>query len=596
MKRITYAVALILLRIFNCVKVLRTIILLGCALLFTSTMKAQQWWNEGAAGFSDGIAICTSIAIDGSGTPYVVYKDCGHSGYATVMKYNGSNWEAVGTPGFSASSANYTTIAIDGSGIPYVAYTDNSNKATVMKFTGSGPTEWETVGSAGFSEGTADNISIALYSKTPYVVYKDYAYSNHATVMKYNGSSWVAVGSPGFSSDFATYTSIAIDGSGTPYVVYSDNGQSLKATVMKYTGSGTSGWEAVGSPGISAGQADYTSIAIDDDGNLYVVYSDIAYSRKATALKFSSGSWAVVGSAGFSAENADYTQIAIDGSGTPYVVYSDNSKLGYATVMKYSGSWSAVGSAGFSAGKVFYTSIAIAPNGIPVVAYEDYGHSGKATVMKFSANESDPLPVELKSFTAAVNQNVITLKWITASEVNNYGFEIQRSEVSGQKSDAGQSSLVNSQSSFVNHKWQKLGFVDGHGNSNSVKNYSFADKNVSSGKYCYRLKQIDNSGEFKYSNEIEVEMNIPKKFVLEQNYPNPFNPSTAINYQLSADSHVLLKVYNILGQEVRTLVNEDKKAGAYTINFDASGLSSGTYFYNIKAGNYYEIKKMIILK
>ncbi len=218
----------------------------------------------------------------------------------------------------------------------------------------------------------------------------------------------------------------------------------------------------------------------------------------------------------------------------------------------------------------------------------------------FTVGDGDaPLPVELQSFRASVNQNAVTLYWQTSTEVNNYGFEIQRSEVRGQKSAnaaADPSAAEAGSRTLIADSWNKIGFVDGHGNSNSVKKYSFVDENVSSGKYYYRLKQIDNDGAFKYSEEIEVEMKVPLRFALEQNYPNPFNPTTAISYQLAVDSHVLLKVYNILGEEVRTLVNEHKKAGAYTFSFDARGLSNGVYLYRITAGKNSDVKKMIVLK
>ena len=124
------------------------------------------------------------------------------------------------------------------------------------------------------------------------------------------------------------------------------------------------------------------------------------------------------------------------------------------------------------------------------------------------------------------------------------------------------------------------------------------DNNVSSGKYLYRLKQIDNSGGFKYSNEVEADINTPAQFALNQNYPNPFNPTTAISYQLAADSYVILKVYDVLGREVATLVNEYQLAGSYNYQLSTGSyqLSSGIYFYRLTAGNFYETKKLILMK
>jgi len=191
-----------------------------------------------------------------------------------------------------------------------------------------------------------------------------------------------------------------------------------------------------------------------------------------------------------------------------------------------------------------------------------------------------PVPVELTSFTANVRENKVMLEWETATEVNNYGFEIER-QVSSSKA-AG--------------NWEMIKFVEGHGNSNSPKQYSFTDKNLIGGSlFKYRLKQIDNDGTYEYSDEIEVEL-IPVEFALYQNYPNPFNPSTKIRYQLPQESKVIIKIYDILGSEVITLLNEKKEPGVYEVEFNAAHLSSGTYIYRIIAGSFVETKKMVLLK
>jgi Secretion system C-terminal sorting domain len=143
---------------------------------------------------------------------------------------------------------------------------------------------------------------------------------------------------------------------------------------------------------------------------------------------------------------------------------------------------------------------------------------------------------------------------------------------------------------------EKIGFVKGNGNSNSPKNYSYTDEGVTSGKYNYRLKQIDNDGQFEYSKVVEVSIKVPEKFALEQNYPNPFNPGTKINFVIPKSSFVNLKVYDVLGNEVATLVEEEKQAGSYEVNFDASQLSSGVYFCKLTAGDFIETKKMLLMK
>ena len=194
---------------------------------------------------------------------------------------------------------------------------------------------------------------------------------------------------------------------------------------------------------------------------------------------------------------------------------------------------------------------------------------------------TSPLPVELSSFTASVNANNVNLNWKTATEVNNNGFEIQRA-ISGQKSEIS--------------NWEKIGFIKGHGNSSSPKEYSFTDKNITGGtKFIYRLKQIDNDGAYKYSMEIEVEV-VPSTYELSQNYPNPFNPVTEIKYNLPAASRVVLNVYNIIGQQVASLVNGTIEAGYHSVTFDGSDLPSGTYIYRLQTNNFLQTKKMVLLK
>jgi hypothetical protein len=190
------------------------------------------------------------------------------------------------------------------------------------------------------------------------------------------------------------------------------------------------------------------------------------------------------------------------------------------------------------------------------------------------------IPVELISFAGITSGNNIQLNWCTATELNNAGFEIYRRNPSSD--------------------WIKIGFVEGNGTSTELNEYNFTDNNVTSGKYVYRLKQIDFDGTFEYSNLVEVEISTPTKFSLEQNYPNPFNPSTRIEYQVSGISHVTLKIYDVLGNEIATLVNEEKPAGTYEVEFNSASSNvhpaSGIYFYQLKAGDYLNTKKMILMK
>ena len=221
-------------------------------------------------------------------------------------------------------------------------------------------------------------------------------------------------------------------------------------------------------------------------------------------------------------------------------------------------------------------------------------NSGIDTILASATNVTDtafifwddPNPVELISFTSATRSRDITLSWSTSSELNNSGFEIQRA-------------IENEKLKIEN--WSKIGFVNGSGTTNEPKEYSYTDRNLETGKYKYRLKQLDVNGNFEYFELPEVvSIGIPDKYDLSQNYPNPFNPVTTINYDLPNDGIVSIKVYDILGREVKTLVNEMKIAGYYKVQFNAADLASGAYFYLLSvSGNEEEfvaVKKCVVLK
>ncbi len=198
---------------------------------------------------------------------------------------------------------------------------------------------------------------------------------------------------------------------------------------------------------------------------------------------------------------------------------------------------------------------------------------------------TDPLPVEVTTFTISTQNNSIELKWETATEVNNYGFEIQR-----------QIQVSSIENQDKHQSWKNLSFVEGNGNSNSSKFYNYIDKTISSGKYSYRLKQIDIDGSFEYSDIVEVDLGLPNEFLLSQNYPNPFNPTSSIQFSLPRGTNVRLLVYNLIGKQVAELVNQNMNAGNHKITFDASALSSGIYYYKLISGEYISTKKMILLK
>ncbi len=186
------------------------------------------------------------------------------------------------------------------------------------------------------------------------------------------------------------------------------------------------------------------------------------------------------------------------------------------------------------------------------------------------------VPVELTSFSASSSGEDVELKWTTATETNNQGFQIEKMNASG--------------------SFEPAGYVAGFGTTTEPKAYSFVDSKLESGNYTYRLKQIDFDGTFSYSEEVNVEVEQPLEYSLDQNYPNPFNPSTTIKYSIPEDGFVKLGVYNMLGEEVAAIVNATQKAGRYEVNFNASQLSSGVYVYRIEAANFTSAKKLMLMK
>jgi hypothetical protein len=192
--------------------------------------------------------------------------------------------------------------------------------------------------------------------------------------------------------------------------------------------------------------------------------------------------------------------------------------------------------------------------------------------------DASPFPVELSLFNAVLIGDKVVLNWRTETEINNYGFEIERAI-------------------DINDNWITIAFVDGNGNSNSPKYYDYLDYDFNkAGKYYYRLKQIDNDGTFEYSDVITVQVTTPNKFYLGQNYPNPFNPTTRIDFSLPERQMVSLRVYNTLGKLVSELVDEIREPGSYSVTFDASRLPSGVYIYRLQTSSFAANKKMTFLK
>lgn len=275
-------------------------------------------------------------------------------------------------------------------------------------------------------------------------------------------------------------------------------------------------------------------------------------------------------------------------TGTTYlfIVKYDVSSTGTGSLWVFS---SDVPATEGDAGSPEITTSGTGQTGIIFIALRQYSGSQNITVdgIRVGTSWNDaPLPVSLTSFTALTMKNFVELKWTTATEIQNYGWEIERSNTPHNPP------LVRGEIGG----WVKIGFVKGAGNSNSPKEYSFIDKTALYGQYSYRLKQIDLDGNFEYSDAVTVTVSSKPQVYDVKNFPNPFNPTTNIRFELPQASRVNLSVYNILGEKVVTLVDEFMEEGIYQETFGGSNLPSGVYFSVLQTDGVRVLKKTLLMK
>jgi len=197
------------------------------------------------------------------------------------------------------------------------------------------------------------------------------------------------------------------------------------------------------------------------------------------------------------------------------------------------------------------------------------------------------LPVELIYFYGLIESNGVLLKWGTATEVNNFGFEIERAN----------SSMAT---------WETIDFVLGNGTSNVPIDYEYLDSTVTrSGIVFYRLKQVDIIGSFEYSDTVEVNFassitlessNVPSQFNVSDNYPNPFNPATKINFELPFLQILKIDLFDIRGKLVKEIAAQEFLPGIYQLTLDFSAYSSGIYFVRFEAKKNIITKKITFVK
>ena len=263
-------------------------------------------------------------------------------------------------------------------------------------------------------------------------------------------------------------------------------------------------------------------------------------------------------------------------------IYFVNDMTGWAVGGAFGGSGTSTILNTTDGGETWINQTSPTTNSLYGLSFSDLNNGWAVGFNGTIINYTNTIPVELISFNATTIENDVTLSWQTATETNNSGFEVERLK------DYKITKLKD---------WENIGFVEGHGTTTEERSYSFTDKNLDAGSYSYRLVQIDFDGTRNESEIVNLDVSSqPSNYSLSQNYPNPFNPSTTIEYSIPESGNVKLIVYNSLGEEVATLINEYKEAGNNKVNFNANELGSGIYYYKIESGNFASARKMILLK
>ncbi|MEO8232336.1 MAG: T9SS type A sorting domain-containing protein [Ignavibacteriota bacterium] len=416
------------------------------------------------------------------------------------------------------------------------------------------------------------------------------------------------LGQPNFTSNtsgttaglLSAPTSVFVDGSGNLWVSDKDNNRVMRFNNASGKPNGSNADGVLGQTDFVTGTSGTTAskfdapwgVYVDVNGKLWVAdryNSRVLRFDNAAGLTNGSSANGVLGQTDFVTSTSGLTQskfdgprgMFMDGLGRLYVGDEGNSRViifsNAATIPNGANADYVLGQPDFvttggvtSQTGVNYPSTIFIDNANNHIWIPDtYSHR----VLRYDVT---PLPVELTSFTAVSQNQQVTLNWSTATELNNSGFEIQRS--------------------ISNSEFITAGFVKGFGTTTEQQDYSFSDINLSVGTYSYRLKQIDFNGQFEYSNEVEVSIVSLDNYLLLQNYPNPFNPTTKIGYILKDRTNVKVVVMNSLGEEIAVLANESQEQGFHEIDFNASNLSSGIYFYSIQTSQFSETKKMLLMK
>lgn len=522
---------------------------------FSAFSQTIDWFTM-TSGLSTTVK---AVAVSGNDV-YVggLFSSAGGVPASRIAKWDGSSWSALG----SGVNGEVRAIAVIGTDIYAAGFFSQAGGIPVNNIAKWDGSNWSALG-----EGINELILCLAVNGTDLYAGGFFTEAGGLPanrIAKWDGISWSPLGG-GINNEV---NAIAVSGNDVYAGGYfNDAGGNPVAGLAKWNGST---WSDIGG-GVNGIARAITVVGSD----VYVggVFTMAGGSVSGRIVRWDGTAWHTLGAgvngSVFSIQQAG-NDLYVGGMFTTAGNQSANRIAKYNLV---NSTWSPVGEG--ATGSI--DAMAVQTSTGSMIVGGAFSHVGNNVLANYIARFTDsenPLPVELSSFTAINNGNEISLSWTTSSEINNKGFEVERKK----------------------SEWKRIGFVQGYGTTTEQKHYSFTDDDLSTGVYYYRLKQIDFDGSFNYSNEIEVDINVVSEFELEQNYPNPFNPGTVISYQLPVNSEVTLKVFDLLGKEVATLVNEEKPAGRYEAKFDGSGLTSGVYFYKLNAGGFHETNKLMLLK
>jgi len=376
------------------------------ALPLTNHSSYPQWQTVGSPRFSSGEAFENSIAIDNEGTPYVAYSDMGSDatspGQIAVKAFIDDSWTPVGADFLTDPSygAHEPSLAIASSNTPYIAYWDENlgDLVSVMKYEESAGAWTPVGGSVAINTEMSYSTSLALDSQdTPYVAYGAH-FDQKVYVLKYDGTDWVYVGTPGFSDGTSMYINLAVDSTDTPYVVYIENtGVDFQVTVKKYNGTD---WLTVGTPIVGENQFNDAKISFDSQDTPYIAYEDPVHDYQVTVKKYNGSSWETVGTEGFSPYCHANVGLDINSEDVPYVaafshgIYGEDESGNLifgpqkASVAKFDGTeWVFEGSREFTKGNAYFIDFAFDPDDVPYICFSENSTDSttgfKTTVMKY---------------------------------------------------------------------------------------------------------------------------------------------------------------------------------------------------------------------